>query len=115
LSSDIEKATDIARRMVTEWGMSELGPINYSQDERRSFMAMQMGESKSFSEEITKKIDHEIKKIIDDCHDAAVRILNEHRDQLDKVSEELIKKETLEAEDFENLIGFKHPKNELTA
>ncbi len=112
-SNDIEKASDIARRMVTEWGMSDLGPINYAVDERRSFMAMQMGESKSFSEEVTKKIDSEIKKIVDTCFENAKNILIKHRDQLDKISEELIVKETLEAEDFEKLIGFKHPKNEL--
>lgn len=110
-SNDIEKATDIARRMVTEWGMSELGPVNYSTDEKRMWIAMQVGDSKQFSEEITRKIDSEVKKIIDGCFAQAKAILTKHRDQLDKVSEELMKRETLEAEDFEELIGFKHPKN----
>lgn len=107
-SNDIEKATDIAKRMVTEFGMSEeIGLINYDTEKGRPWLAKQMGEGAGYSEEVAAKIDREVKKIIDASYKAAKNILTTHRDKLDIVAEALMKKETLEAEEFENLIGLK--------
>ncbi|MEK7595649.1 MAG: ATP-dependent zinc metalloprotease FtsH [Patescibacteria group bacterium] len=106
-SNDIEKATEIARKMVTEFGMSDLGPISYNSEGSRYWLAMQMGESKPYSEEMASKIDQEVRKIIDKSHEDALKILTEHKDKLIKVAQELMLKETLEAEEFETLVGIK--------
>ncbi len=104
-SNDIEKATDIARRMVTEFGMSALGPISYDGQEGKFWLARQMGEGQSYSQEIAAKIDQEVKKIIDIAFADARKILSEKRPVLDRVANELMKKETLEGEEFAQLIG----------
>lgn len=106
-SDDIAKATEVARTMVVEWGMSELGPINLDGKQRRFY------EQANISEEMAGKIDDQVKKITDLAYEQAVSILKKLRKKLDILAEELIKKETIESEEFEKLIGpkkgFKKP------
>lgn len=109
-SNDIEKATEVARRMVTEFGMSELGPISFDGKEGKFWLARDMGEGVTYSQEVAAKIDAELKKIIDLAYANAKKILIDHRAKLDAVAMELMKKETLEAEEFEELIGLGKPK-----
>ncbi|MBI4091154.1 AAA family ATPase [candidate division WWE3 bacterium] len=104
-SNDIEKATEVARRMVTEFGMSDLGPISYNGHENKFWLARQMGENQTYSQEIAAKIDAQIKKIIDESYVKAKAILVKYREKLDRVAEELMKKETLEAEEFQTIVG----------
>src|SRR3989344_3432101 len=104
-SNDIEKATEIARRMVTEFGMSDLGPISFNGKEERFWLAREIGERSSYSQEVAAKIDAEVKKIIDESYSKARKILVENREKLDKVAEELIKKESLDSDEFKALIG----------
>lgn len=101
-SDDIAKATDVARSMVVDYGMSQLGPINLSSstDGVRAFM-----EPTTISPEMAAKIDKEIKSLIDTAYKKAVSILLKLRDKLDVVAAELIKRETLEGEEFEKLVG----------
>jgi len=106
-SNDIERATDIAKRMVTEWGMSPLGPINYVQNEDRKWLAMQLGTHNEISENKKDQIDKEIEKIILAGKKVAEEIIKKHKKQMILVSEELIKVETLEQDDFEKLVGAK--------
>jgi cell division protease FtsH len=104
-SDDIEKATKVARAMVTKFGMSELGPINL--DPERSIY-----EQSELSPEMAAKIDTEVKKIAETAYKQATTILHKLRDKLDVLAEELLKKETIEADDFVQLIG---PKKGLAA
>jgi len=100
-SNDIEKATDVARAMVIEWGMSDLGPINL--DVQKQYMY----ESRQLSPEMLGKIDGEVQKILDAGYAQAIKVLEELRPKLDKLAEELLKKETIEADDFEKFMGQK--------
>ncbi len=100
-ADDISKATMVARTMVTEYGMSDIGPINLDGEKRMIY------EQAPISPDMSAKIDAEIKKITDDAYKKAASILVKHKKKLDKLAEELLKKETLESEDFEALVGKK--------
>ncbi len=102
-SDDISKATEVARTMVVEYGMSDLGPINLDQEGRMPY------EQTQISPAMASKIDDQVKKITDDAYKLSVDILKKLRGKLDILAEELLKKETIEAEDFEKLIGPKKP------
>jgi len=97
-SNDIEKASQVARAMVTKFGMSDLGPINL--DTERSVY-----EQSEVSPEMAAKIDAQVKKISDEAYAQATRILTKLRKQLDVIAEELLKKETIDSDDFVRLIG----------
>ena len=103
-SSDIKKATQTARRMVTRYGMSDnIGVINYDDDGDEVFIGRDLAHAKSHSEYITGEIDKEVKAIIDECYKDAKRIILEHRDVLDKCAELLLEKEKITREEFETL------------
>ncbi|MCB9813342.1 MAG: ATP-dependent zinc metalloprotease FtsH [Pseudomonadales bacterium] len=103
-SSDIQKATRIARAMVNDYGMSPLGPMNFSPQSDASYNSM-WGESDKISESLQEKVDNEIKKIIDAGQKKADEILIKYRKQLDEISQELIKVESLDGDEFEKLMG----------
>jgi cell division protease FtsH len=98
-SSDIEKATQVARAMVMKFGMSDLGPINF-ENERQSYY-----DSSELSPEMSSKIDAEVKRLIDTGYKTAFDVLTGMRDKLDILSEELMQKETMDADEFVKLIG----------
>lgn len=104
-SNDIEHATAVARAMVTDFGMSSLGPINlgFQGDETQSTP----WESGEISESMKEAVDREIQKIIDEARKKAIDIVKKHRKYLDKVAEELLDKETLDQDDFEKIVGKK--------
>ncbi|MDP3987836.1 MAG: ATP-dependent zinc metalloprotease FtsH [Candidatus Levybacteria bacterium] len=104
-SDDISKATQVARTMVVEFGMSDLGPMNLDGESRRFY------EQSTVSPDMASKIDNEVKKITDNCYKNAVEILAKLRKKLDMLAEELLKKETIESEEFERLMG---PKSKAT-
>lgn len=106
-SNDIERATDIARRMVTEWGMGELGTVNYVQNEDRKWLAMQLGTHNEISESRKQMIDVEVEKILKQAKKRAYDLLIKHKKQVENVVEELMKKETLEQEEFEKILEAK--------
>lgn len=105
-SSDIKQATDIARRMVTEWGMSELGFISLGSEGEPLFLGREIAQHKDFSEQTAAKIDEQVNKILKECMDDATRILTEHKDQLDKLAQALVAKETLDDREVRELLGF---------
>ncbi len=109
-SNDIERATDIAREMVTRYGFSEkLGPVNYSTADE-VFLGNQMTTRQNYSEETANEIDEEIKTIIEEAYNSAVSILEEHMDQLTAVAEGLLAVETLDGQQFVDLFeGNKTP------
>ncbi|MDZ4209878.1 MAG: ATP-dependent zinc metalloprotease FtsH, partial [Candidatus Curtissbacteria bacterium] len=102
-SSDLDIASSLAREMVTEFGMSSLGPTIFAP--RPQFGAWPTGESIQVSPELSAKIDHEISKIIDTGYETAKDVLNKHRSKLDLVADTLLEKETLERDEFEKLVG----------
>lgn len=99
-SDDIAKATEVARTMVVQYGMSELGPINLNNENRRVPY-----ETSNISPEMAARIDAQVKKITDEAYVKANTVLKKLRGKLDILAEELLKKETIESEDFEKLIG----------
>src|SRR5258708_5104609 len=100
-SDDISKATEVARTMVAEYGMGELGPMNLDGDRHSIY------EQSTLSQEMAAKIDAEVKKISDDAYHTAIEILTKLRNKLDVLAEELLKKETIEGEDFIRVVGRK--------
>ena len=96
-SNDIEKATGIARKMVTEYGMSaDIGAVKLGSSSGEVFLGRDMGHQRDYSEEIAEKVDLEVRKLIDQAHDEAWKVLNDNRDILDNLAKELLEKETLD-------------------
>ena len=103
--NDIERATAIARRMVTEYGMSDrVGPMALGHKEEMIFLGREIGEQKNYSEKVAEIIDEEVKGLIERAYLTATRILTEHKVQLDLIATTLVKEETIEAEQFETLL-----------
>jgi len=101
-SSDIKRATSIARKMITKFGMSEeIGVICYDDDENEVFIGRDWGHTRGYSEDVAAKIDKETKAIIDKCYADATKIINENMDVLNKVAELLIEKEKIGRDEFE--------------
>ena len=112
-SNDIQRATDIARDMVTKYGFSEkLGPVNYSSSDE-VFLGKDFTSKQAYSEETANEIDEEVKAIVEECYDAALSILEEHRAQLTAVAEGLLEIETLDGEQFIDLFDGKKTPQEL--
>jgi cell division protease FtsH len=103
-SDDINKATGLARRMVTVYGMSSLGPIAYTSPESSPWLARDVEGGFQHSQEMAAKIDHEVAKIIGECHAKALEVLTTHKGTLDKIAASLLDKETLYEDEFKALI-----------
>ena len=99
--NDFEKATKIARAMVTEYGMSDLGPIQFETQEGGVFLGRDYNKSKNFSNEIAHEIDIEMRKIINECYENAKKIISENRDLLELIASSLLKYETLTKEQID--------------
>jgi cell division protease FtsH len=98
-SNDIEKATGLARAMVTEYGMSDrLGAIKFGHNNGEVFLGRDMGHQRDYSEDVASEIDTEVRRIIDEAHDEAFEILVQYRDVLDEMVLQLMEKETLSRE-----------------
>lgn len=104
-SNDIERATNVAREMVTRYGMSDsLGPINFSGGSQEVFLGRDYGHVKDYSEETASKIDNEVTRIINDAYRRTEELLKEHLDKLELVATKLIEREKLDKEEFSSLI-----------
>jgi cell division protease FtsH len=103
-SNDLERATDLSRRLVTRFGMSDLGPMTFGKNDELVFLGKELHEQKNYSEKIAEKIDQEVEKIIKTSFEKTCQILEQKSRLLKKIAEELLEKETLEKEEFEALI-----------
>jgi len=113
-SNDIKQATDIAQKMVRSWGMSEaLGPLSYAKDEEHIFLGREIGQHRDYSEETAKKIDEEVKILIEGSYDNAKRVLEENLDILHALSDLLLEKETVMGAELDGLIHSMRPGIEL--
>jgi cell division protease FtsH len=107
-SNDIERATKTIRQMVTRWGMSdELGTITFGEDQEQVFLGRDLGHSRNYSEAVAFSIDKEVKRIMDECHERATQMLNEHRDKLDAVAAVLKEREVINAFEFQGIMDGK--------
>lgn len=102
--NDFEKATKIARAMVTEYGMSDLGPLQFEQQEGSVFLGRDYNKMQHFSNEVANEIDMEMRKIIDDCHKKATEIIKQNKDLLKLIAEALLEYETLTKEQIDYLV-----------
>jgi cell division protease FtsH len=103
-SNDIERVTAMARKMVTDYGMSErIGPVALGKKDEMVFLGRELGEERNYSEETAREIDEEVRRIVRQAYVKAEQALTEHRDRLILISEKLIRSETLEGSEFEEL------------
>jgi cell division protease FtsH len=114
-SNDIERATGLARRMVTEYGMSKtLGPLAFGRKEELVFLGREINEQRNYSDEIAFEIDKEIRQLIDEAYIRAKALLTEHRDKLDAIAMLLMERETIEADELEALFDSPRPQPTLS-
>jgi cell division protease FtsH len=114
-SSDLEKVTEIARSMVTRWGMSDkLGPLVYGKKEELVFLGKEIGEQRDYSESVAQEIDSEVRKLVAEAHETALKTLQDHRDKLDSVATRLMEIETLDMADFEAVWNGQAPRDKGT-
>jgi len=113
-SNDIEKATDRARRMVTEYGMSDrLGPLSFGKRDELVFLGREIGEQRNYSDDVAKTIDEEVRAIIDRAYERAMDVLVTHRAKLEALAEKLVAEETVDGPDFEALFSDLPPKENI--
>ena len=103
--NDFEKATKIARAMVTEYGMSELGPVQFEHQESSVFLGRDYNKARNFSSQVAFEIDQEQRKIINECYDETKKIINENKDLLDVIAKTLLRYETITKEQIEQLVN----------
>ncbi len=109
-SNDIQRATELARNMVTKWGMSDkLGPLLYEEDEGEVFLGRSVTQRKNISAQTAADIDNEIRAVIDRCYGTALNLLVEHRDKLDAMAQALMHYETLDAAQIDEIMKGKTP------
>ncbi|MCP6719431.1 MAG: ATP-dependent zinc metalloprotease FtsH [Patescibacteria group bacterium] len=106
-ADDLMKASDLARKLVKNYGMSDLGPISFSEKEEMVFLGRELGEQRNYSEEVAALIDKEVNKFIREAEGMAKKILLKKKRLLEKIAKTLIEKETIERNEFEELIGKK--------
>ena len=111
-SNDIQRATEMARNMVTKWGLSsELGPLLYTEDEGEVFLGRSAAsQNKSFSSETASKIDLEVRKIIDNCYEKAAALLSDNRDKLELMKDALMEYETIDASQIDDIMAGNKPR-----
>ncbi len=105
-ANDIERATKVSRQMVTEYGMSDtIGPLTLGQKQHEVFLGRDFSSQPDYSDQVAYEIDNEVRRLIDEAHDEALEILQEHRMKLDQLAALLIERETLEREEVEQFLS----------
>jgi cell division protease FtsH len=113
-SNDIEKATDLARRMVTEWGMSDkLGPLAFGKRDEMIFLGREIGEQRNYSDDVAKLIDEEVRALVENGYARATQTLTDNKSRLLALADKLIAEETVESDEFEKLFADLPPKLNL--
>jgi cell division protease FtsH len=106
-SNDIECASDMARKMVTQWGMSSLGPVNYGEKDSQVFLGRDIGSKAHISEAMAAKVDAEVRAFIDKAYDRCTTLLKKHKKDLATLAEALLEHETLDAQQVKDLLAGK--------
>ncbi len=103
--NDIEKATQLARKMVCDWGMSDLGPVTLGKREEHVFLGREFGHPRDYSEETARKIDEEVKKLVSDSYERARNLLKENMEKLDRLAKALLEYETISGDSIDDIIN----------
>ena len=114
-ANDLEKASQLARKLVKEYGMSPLGPVFFGEKEELVFLGREISEQRNYSEKIAAQIDKEVENFIREAEKRAKQILTKRKKLLERIAETLTKKETIEKEEYERLIGQKRSKKEKSS
>jgi cell division protease FtsH len=105
-SDDLNRATKLARAMVTQYGMSKkLGPLMFGEKDELVFLGKEIGEQRNYSEEIARQIDREVRRIVENAYNKALKLLQENRAKLEEIADRLLKEETLDAKTFEAMFA----------
>ena len=100
-ASDLERVTEMARAMVTRYGMSDkLGPMTFGQKEELVFLGKEIGEQRDYSDAVAQEIDEEVRGIVHEAYERAKEVLTQHREALNRIAQRLMEVETLEADEF---------------
>jgi cell division protease FtsH len=102
--NDIERASELVRKMVCEWGMSELGPLSFGKKEEQIFLGREITQHRDYSEETAIRIDEQVKKLVQGCYDTAAAIIDERAEALAKIAESLLVREILDGDEVMQLI-----------
>src|SRR5690349_18754287 len=102
--NDIERATDLARKMVCEWGMSELGPLSFGKREEQIFLGREIAQHRDYSESTAIRIDEQVKKLVEYGYQRARRIIEERADALERIALALLEREVLDGAEVRQLI-----------
>jgi cell division protease FtsH len=109
-SADLQSVTNIARSMVTQYGMSKkMGPVTYGEKEELIFLGREISEQRNYSDGTAEEIDAEVKRMVDEAYATAKKILTEYRHKLDEVAQRLLEEETIDAEDFAAIFAVEPP------
>jgi cell division protease FtsH len=104
--NDLERATELARRMVCEWGMSDaMGPLTFGKKEEQIFLGREIAQHRDFSEETARQIDAEVRSLVDEAYKSAYSILGDHKDTMHRMAQALLDRETLDANDIRMIIA----------
>ena len=103
-SNDIERATNIAKDMVTLYGMSDLGPIKYNSGSENVFLGRDYNSPNNVSGQVAFEIDEEVRKIVNECHDKAKEVISDHKEELIRIANALMEYETLTAEQIQKVV-----------
>jgi cell division protease FtsH len=103
-SNDIERATELARSMVCEWGMSELGPLAFGKKDQEIFLGREIAQHRDFSEETARKIDEQVRRFVDEGYNRARQAIEENREAMVKLAEVLLEREVLDGSEIKLLI-----------
>jgi cell division protease FtsH len=110
-SNDIQKVTEIARNMVTKWGLSErLGPLSYGEEEGEVFLGQPMSQSKGFSDDTAQAIDEEVRRIVEENYERATQILRDNEDKLHLMADALMKYETIDSHQIDDIMNGNPPR-----
>ena len=111
-SNDLERATQVARSMVTQYGMSSLGPVVLGRQRHEVFLGRDLGEDRNYSDQIAFAIDEEVRKIVEECYVRVKKLLSDNRDKVDLVAETLLEREVMDGHDLAVLLGEEEPVSE---
>ena len=109
-SNDLERVTQLARAMITQWGMSDtLGPIRYGEREEMMFLNRQFSERRNYSDKVAQQIDEEVRRLVDEAHDRCYQLLSAHWEKMEVLSAALLEVETINSQDFQALMRGENP------
>ena len=109
-SNDLEKASSLARALVTKYGMSKLGPISFGRRQSSPFLGYEEEVTRNYSEKVASEIDKEVERFIKESENRTIKLLKKKKKMLKRIADELIEKETIEKEEFESLLKRKNTK-----